>query len=121
MNLLPESVFRLDGSSPEFALAAARGKPLLLTLGITRAVEHESLDLSVWGSEDQSHWHKLTAFPRKFYCGTYFHMLDLTRRPEIRYLRAQWQMSRWGAEDATPLFGFGLLVEETKLKTAGAG
>ena len=121
MNLLSENVFRLDGSGSDLALEAARGKPLLLKLGITRALEHQSLDLSVWGSADQSHWQQLTAFPKKFYCGTYLQVLDLTRLPEIRFLRAQWKMSRWErGDDASPLFGFSLSVEETKLRTAGA-
>src|SRR5690348_8042454 len=122
MHLLPENVFRLDGSGADLALEAARGKPLLLTLGITRAIEHQSLDLSIWGSADQSLWQQLTAFPTKFYCGTYYHTLDLSRLPEVRYLRAQWKMIRWGrGEDAVPLFGFSLSVEETKLRTAGVG
>ncbi len=117
MYLLPESISRQDGSGTEIALEAARGKMLLLKLGITRIVEHESLDISLWGSTDKKDWQQLTAFPQKFYCGTYSLELDLTRHPEVRFLRAQWKMSRWGGVEE-PLFGFYLLAEETGLKAA---
>ena len=54
--LMPESVARQDGAGAEIALDAGRGKSLLLTLGITRIVEQESLDVSVWGSPDKENW-----------------------------------------------------------------
>jgi hypothetical protein len=46
--LLPENVAQQDGAGAAIALDSARGKPLLLTLGITRIVELESLEVSVW-------------------------------------------------------------------------
>src|SRR5580658_3657581 len=97
--LLPESVARQDGASAVFALEAARCKPLLLTLGITRIMEQESLEISIWGSSDQKTWELLRAFPQKFYCGTYSMSLELDRHPEIRFLRAQWKMNRWGSAE----------------------
>lgn len=119
--LLPESVARQDGSSQEIALEAARCRPLQLTLGITRIVEQESLDISLWGSSDKESWKPLTSFPRKFYCGTYSLLLDLAQHPEICYLRADWKMRRWGrGEEPAPLFAFYLFAEEPKLQAAGA-
>jgi hypothetical protein len=91
-----------------------------LTLGIDRILEQESLDVSLWGSPDNEHWERLSAFPQKSYCGNYSMMLDLTRRPQIRYLRAQWSMRRWAAGDRGPLFGFHLFAEEARYRTAGA-
>jgi hypothetical protein len=117
--LLPESVTRQDGAGPEIALGGY-GKSLQLTLGITRIIEQESLDVSVWGSPDGRQWQELAAFPRKFYCGTYSLVLDLTRHPGISYLRAQWKMGRWDLEQRKPLFGFYLQAEDVKLKHAGA-
>ena len=118
---LPESVAQQDGSSAPLALGSARCMPLLLTLGITRIVEQESLEFSLWGSPDQENWEFLMAFPPKSYCGTYSMHLDLARHPTIRYVRAQWKMSRWApSEDTTPLFGFYLLAEEAKLQGIGA-
>ncbi len=118
--ILPENEARQDGSSGDIPLEAGRGKPLLLTLGITRIVEQESLELSLWGSTDKERWRLLETFPRKFYCGTYSLLLDLTRHPDVRYLRAQWKMSRWGRGESTPLFGFYLAAEEAKMQAARA-
>ena len=118
--LLPESVARQDGAGADIALDAARCKPLLLTLGITRAMEQESLEISIWGSSDQKNWEPLQVFPQKFYCGTYSMALDLNRRPHIRYLRAQWKMNRWGWAAEEPLFGFYVSVEEPTYQAVGA-
>src|SRR5713101_9594652 len=118
--LLPEITARVDGSSAAIVLGAARGKPLLLTLGITRILEQESLDVSIWGSADKLDWQLMAAFPQKFYCGTYSMLLDLSRHPELAYLRVQWKMGRWGCGEPAPLFGFYLLAEEARVRVAGA-
>ena len=49
--LLPESIARSDGKGPEIDLGSKQGKLLVLTLGITRILEQESLEVSVWGSD----------------------------------------------------------------------
>ncbi len=114
--LLPETTVREAGAGPVTDLGANQGEVLLLTLGITRIVEQESLDLAIWGSPDGKEWggKPLIAFPQKFYCGTYQLVLDLSERPEIRCLRAQWQLNRWGRGDSTPLFDIYVFVKELK-------
>ncbi|HEX8986154.1 MAG TPA: hypothetical protein VF767_11990, partial [Bryobacteraceae bacterium] len=83
--LLPEAVIREDGEGPVIGLGPSQGKPLLLTLGITRIIEQESLDVSIWGSADNADWgaKPLASFPQKFYCGTYQFLLDLSERPDV--------------------------------------
>jgi hypothetical protein len=112
--LIPESVVREDGQSQELSLGASLGKTVLLTLGITRIIEQESLDVSIWGSADNADWgaKPLAAFPQKFYCGTYQLVLDLTEHPEIQYLRAKYKTNRWGRGEPTPLFEFYLFAQE---------
>jgi hypothetical protein len=112
--LLPETVVREDGIGPEQELGASQGKQLLLTLGITRIIEQESLDVSVWGSTDKSNWgtKPLARFPQKFYCGTYQILLDLSSHEDIRYLRVQWKVNRWGRGAAKPLFDFYVFARE---------
>lgn len=118
--ILPENVVREDGAGAAIALEARQGKSLLLMLGITRTIEQESLEMSVWGSPDRDRWRLLETFPQKFYCGTYSLHLDLTRHSDVRYLRADWKMSRWGVGEAEPLFGFYLMLEAPKLQVVGA-
>jgi hypothetical protein len=120
--LLPDQVVREDGVSPAVELGSAGGQPILLTLGITRIIEQQSLDVSVCGSADGETWfpEPLLTFPQKFYCGTYALLLDLTRRPEVKYLRAQWKVHRWGRGEPTPLFGFYLFAKQLSEQTVGA-
>lgn len=111
--LIPETTVREAGSGPNFNLGDTAGSVLLLTLGITRILEHESLDISIWGSPDGSDWgtKPIITFPLKFYCGTYQVQLDLTERPEIQCLRARWQVNRWGKGDPRPLFTIFLFAD----------
>ena len=118
--LFPENIAREDGHGAEISLGDSRARSLLLTLGITRILEQGSLDVAIWGSADGQAWQPLASFPQKFYCGTYSMMLDLSRRLEIRYLRAQWRISRWGGGASKPLAGFYLFAEVGKMQVAGA-
>lgn len=112
--LLPETIVQKNGNGPELELGAARGKQLLVTLGITRIIEQESLELEIWGSADGTAWgdKPLLRFPQKFYCGTYSLLLDLTSRPDATHLRVSYKLNRWGRGDSTPLFGLYIYAEE---------
>jgi len=113
--LLPETVIQEDGAGPELSIESALGRPLRLTLGITRILEQQSLDLSIWGSSDKANWgsQPLLAFPQKFYCGIYQMLLDLAAQPGIRYLQARWKVARWGHSAQKPLFGLYVFADET--------
>ena len=114
--LLPETTIREAGASTELDLGRPQGTVILLTLGITRIIEQESLDVSIWGSVDGKEWgaKPLVSFPQKFYCGTYQILLDLTRHADVRYVRVKWAAQRWGKGDNKPLFGFYVFAQEMK-------
>jgi len=113
--LLPEGIARADGKGPEIDLGSKRGKLLVLTLGITRILEQESLEVSVWGSPDGQNWgsRPVVTFPPKFYCGLYSILLNLASRAEVRFIRVEWRMSRWSRQETTPMFGFYVYAEES--------
>ncbi|MGA2132745.1 MAG: hypothetical protein ABSH50_10665 [Bryobacteraceae bacterium] len=104
--LLPETTIREAGNGPGVDLGENRGGLILLTLGITRIIEQESLDVSIWASADNSEWgaKPVSSFPQKFYCGTYQILLDLRSQPEAQYLRVKYQAQRWGKGEPKPLF-----------------
>jgi hypothetical protein len=114
--LLPETTIRDAGNGSELDLAGAQGRVVLLTLGITRIIEQESLDVAVWGSVDGKEWgtRPVIAFPQKFYCGTYQILVDLTQHPDVKYVRVKWNAQRWGKGDSKPLFGFYVFAQEMK-------
>jgi hypothetical protein len=120
--LLPESIARADGTGPEIDLGSKRGKLLVLTLGITRILEQESLELSVWGSADGERWglEPLAKFPPKFYCGLYSILLNLGSQNDVRFLRVQWNMSRWSKRESMPMFGFYVYAEESGARISTA-
>jgi hypothetical protein len=110
--LLPETTVREAGQSADTDLGELQSGTLVLTLGLTRIIEQESIDISIWGSVDGADWgiKPLVSFPQKFYCGTYQILLDLSERP-VKFLRAKWQVNRWGKGDPKPLFGVYLFAQ----------
>jgi len=111
--LLPERVASEDGQGAVVALDQPHGPRFRLTLGITRILERQSLELQVHGSADGSAWRRLAAFPGKSFCGTYSQNLDLSDHADVRFLRAEWKMRRWNRQDESrPLFGFYVWVED---------
>ena len=54
--LLPETTMREAGEGSALNLGGSQGRMVLLTLGITRIIEQESLDVSIWGSTDGNEW-----------------------------------------------------------------
>ena len=118
--LLPETTIREPGAGPEMELGEQAGGTLIVTLGITHIIEQESLDVSICGSADGSDWgaRPLATIPQKFYCGTYQIPLDLSERPEVKYLRAKWHVNRWGKGDPKPLFTMYLFTQPARQRMA---
>ena len=120
--LIEETTVRETGTGPALDVGENRGDTIILTFGITRIIEQESIDLSIWGSADGTDWgaKALATFPQKFYCGTYQIMLDLTDRPNIHYVRVKWAVNRWG-KHGTPLFGIYVFIQAMRPAMASAG
>jgi hypothetical protein len=104
--ILPETTIREAGVGPTISDGDSRGGLLLVTLGITRILEQESLDVAIWGSADDVEWgaKPVATFPQKFYCGTYQILVDLRAHPQVQHLRVKYQAHRWGKGDPKPLF-----------------
>lgn len=115
--LVPEITVEANGESEPVALCESAGKTFLLTLAMTRIIEQESLDVSVWGSADGMDWgaKPLIAFPQKFYQGVYQLLMDLREKPEIKFLRAKWTVNRWGVGSTKPRFSFLVKMQEQVL------
>ena len=111
--IAPGTVVTSKGDGPNVNLAAP-GKVYLLTLNITRVVEQEAIDVSVWASPDGTTWEPkpLAVFPQKFYPGQHPLLLDLAQRPEIKVVRAHWEVNRWGRGSETPMFELSLQLRE---------
>jgi len=113
--LVPEkTTVTARGDGAPVDVSAAAGATLLATLRITRIVEQEALDVSLWGSPDGTAWgpKALASFPQKFYTGEHPLLLDLSTHPEAKFLRAHWEVNRWGRGLDTPMFEFGVTLKQ---------
>jgi hypothetical protein len=95
-------------------VSGAGNRVFLLSLNITEIIEQESIDVSVFGSADGAAWgpKPLTYFPQKFYRAEHPMLLDLTGQPTVKFLRAHWEVARWGRGTETPMFKFGVSIRE---------
>ncbi len=113
--LVPEkTVVNTKGDSTALDVSGAASHVFLLTLDITNIIEQEALDVSIYGSADGAAWgaKPLTAFPQKFYRGQHPLLLDLTGHAETKFIRAHWEVNRWGRGTETPMFEFHLAIRE---------
>ena len=112
--IIPEQTIDAIGNGEDVELGDAAGQMLLLTLGVTDIVEQESLDISVFGSADGEEWgeNKLRAFPQKFYRGTSSILFDLSQHADVKFLRVDWTVHRWGVGSKTPMFKFYVFAEK---------
>src|SRR5579885_1581775 len=113
--LVPEkTVVQAKGEGVALDVSAARSRVFLLGLEITRIVEQESLDVRVFGSTDGVNWgaKPIVSFPQSFYRGEHPLLLDLRALSDVRFVRAHWDLNRWGRSSEPPLFEFQLSIQE---------
>ena len=113
--LVPErTVITSNGDSAPADISAAESRAFLVTLSVTAIVEQESIELSVFVSADGNAWDAkpVAASAQKFYVGEYPLLVDLSQNPEARFLRAHWDVSRWGRGSTTPHFEASVRLRE---------
>jgi hypothetical protein len=113
--VVPEkTVVSAKGDGPALDISSATNHVFLLTLDITNIIEQEALDVSIHGSVDGATWDAkaLLKFPQKFYRGQHPLLLDLTGHAELKFIRAHWEVNRWGRGTETPMFEFHLAIRE---------
>ncbi len=102
------------GDGPALDISGSGTRTFLCTLEIIDQLEQESLDVSIWGSAGGNEWGSkpLLKIPQSFYRGHVRQVLDLTLRPEVKFIRARWELNRWGRVAPMPMFVIGLRLEE---------
>jgi len=113
--LVPENtVVSSKGDGEPVDISGAGNRVFLLSLNIAEIIEQESIDVSIFGSADGAAWgpKPLTIFPQKFYRAEHPMLLDLTAQPAVKFLRAHWEVARWGRGTETPMFKFGVSIRE---------
>lgn len=115
LSLIPAaSKIESSGTGQSFDISSSESRTFLCRLTISDQREQESLDVSIWGSADGQDFGKrpLLIIPQQFYCGSTKMVLDISLRREVRFVRAKWDVNRWGRVSPTPLFVADLHLEE---------
>jgi hypothetical protein len=112
--LIPRnSRLEANGDGAAFDISASATRTFLCLLTVADQLEQESLDVSIYGSADSEHWSKpLLKLPQQFYRGRTKMVLDLSHRPEMKFIRARWELNRWGRGAPLPMFVAGLELLE---------
>lgn len=113
--LVPEmTVVNAKGDSRPHQISGAASRVFLLTLSITSIVEQESIEISVFTSADGTTWDPkpVASLPQKFYPGQYPLLVDLSSAPEAKFVRAHWDVTRWGRGPTTPKFEIAIRLRE---------
>jgi hypothetical protein len=113
--LVPEAtVITSNGDSAPAEISGAEHRVFLLNLSITAVVEQESIELGVFLSPDGATWEAkpIATLAQKFYPGESPLLLDLSQRPDARYLRVHWDVIRWGRGPRDPRFEIAVRLRE---------
>ncbi len=103
--LVPEkTVVTAKGDGEAIVIESAANRVFLVALKITQIVEQEAIEISVHGSADGQGWSPVLVFPQRFYPGELPILLDMSEKPEVKHLRAHWEVNRWGRGSEQPMF-----------------
>jgi hypothetical protein len=114
-NLIPlDTVVEENGAGEIVDISASTTRTFFCTLYISDQIEQESIDVSIWGSPDAANWgtQPILKLPQQFYRGEIRAVLELSYRPEVKFIQARWELNRWGRVAPLPMFKFGLHLAE---------
>jgi len=114
-DLIPnDTLVKESGFGAAVDIRASQTRTFFCVMNITDQIEQESVDVSIWGSADGENWgtHPILKLPQQFYRGETRAVLDLTLVPEINFIRAGWDLNRWGRVAPLPMFVLGLNLKE---------
>ena len=102
------------GDSEPLDISGAANRVFLLTLTICSIVEHEAIDISLFTSADGATWDAkpVASLPQKFYPGDYPLLVDLSEAANAKFVRAHWEVNRWGRGSTAPRFEIGIRLRE---------
>lgn len=113
--LIPEkTTVTVKGDGEAVDLSGSTQRVFLVALRISEVVEQEAIDVMVFGSADGANWEAkpLLSFPQKFYPGETPMLLDLSGRTDTKFVRAHWEVNRWGRGPEEPRFVLDVRMRE---------
>jgi hypothetical protein len=114
-DLIPQgTLLQENGHGETFDIRPTTTRTFFCTMIIRDQIEQESVDVSIWGSADGENWgtQPLLKLPQQFYKGETRAVLELKLVPEVNFIRAAWDLNRWGRVAPLPRFVLGLHLVE---------
>jgi hypothetical protein len=110
----PGTLLQENGHGEAVEIRGSATRTFFFTMLIREQIEQESVDVSIWGSADGANWgtQPLLKLPQQFYRGETRAVLELTLVPEVNFIRAGWDLNRWGRVAPLPMFVLGLHLLE---------
>ena len=110
----PGTLVEENGGADAVDISGSATRTFFCVMFIYDQIEQESIDVSIWGSADGENWgtHPILKLPQRFYRGETRAVLELTLRPEVKFIRAKWDLNRWGRVAPLPMFRVGLHLTE---------
>jgi hypothetical protein len=108
------SIVTAKGDGEALEITSAVSRVFLLTLSITSVVEQEAIDIFVYTSADGATWEAkaVAGMEQKFYPGEYPLLVDLSEKPDAKFVRAHWDVYRWGRGSTAPQFQISVRLRE---------
>ena len=109
-----KTVVTVKGDSEPLDISGANSRVFLLTLLISSIVEQEGMDVLVYTSADGTAWDTkaVGGMEQKFYPGEYPLMVDLSEKPDAKFVRVHWDVYRWGRGGTNPSFEISIRLRE---------
>jgi hypothetical protein len=114
-DLIPQgTLVQANGHGETVDVRTSTTRTFFCILLVSDQIEQESLDVSIWGSADGESWgtHPLLKLQQQFYRGETRAVLDISLVPELNFIRAGWDLNRWGRVAPLPMFVLGLHLQE---------
>jgi hypothetical protein len=110
----PGTLLQENGRGEMIDIRSTGTRTFYCVMLIRDQIEQESVDVSIWGSADGENWgtQPLLKLPQQFYRGETRAVLELTLAPEVNFIRAGWDLNRWGRVAPSPMFILGLHLTE---------
>src|SRR5690348_17119493 len=111
--IAPNTLVEKSGNGEPVDITASATRTFFCLMDVTDQIEQESLDVSIWGSADGENWgtQPILKLPQVFYRGETRAVLELSFRPEVKFIRPRWDLNRWGRVAPNPMFRFGLHLQ----------
>jgi hypothetical protein len=113
-----DSIVTAKGDGEALEITSAVSRVFLLTLSITSVVEQEAIDIFVYTSADGTTWETkaVAGMEQKFYPGEYPLLVDLSEKPDAKFVRAHWDVYRWGRGSTAPQFQISVRLREVSVE-----